>query len=78
MIAQDDINLLERVLATKDDINSLEGSINSLEERLNRKFKNLEEKIDGVLEFAHIVEEERDKNEKRIKRLENKTGLAAV
>lgn len=77
MLTQEEINAIREGLVTKDDLKKLvtKPDLTVLERNLIQKFNDrfdvLEEKIDGVLEFAENIEKERDANEKRLLKIES-------
>lgn len=80
MLTQNDIKELKKVLATKDDIEDVKTELSLLEHTTKKGVQRLEEKMDEGFKFnldlSGEIEKERIKNEKRIKRLEQKAGLA--
>lgn len=68
------------IKSLKDQQSVINEKLDSLDEKistLDGKVDILDEKIDGVLRFANIIEEERDKNDKRIRKIETKLALTA-
>lgn len=57
------------------DITSLDKRTKNMATKTD--IARLEEKIDGVLDFAHKIEDERDKNAKRLTRVEAKLGIVS-
>lgn len=83
MLTQDDIELLKKNLATKDDLDDLVDRIKKgfdlVKEKFTRadnRFDRLEEKTGHVLRYAEIIEDERGENEKRLQKVESKLGIA--
>jgi hypothetical protein len=59
-------------------VNNIEDKQSVLNEKMDEGFASLEGKIDGVLKFTNNIEDERDKNEKRLKRIEDKLSISST
>lgn len=78
MLTKNDINELGRVLATKEDVEDLKADIILLDHKVDNLEKKMDDGFKTSLDLSGEIEKERMKNEKRIKRLEQKAGLATL